>query len=340
MIAAPILLSAVDPQRRLRFVGGLAIAALLVVCLIAPFLRDQLAAVHARGGAQPIVVSPYSVFGGQFPGWLRHVLDVPGYWLIVLPVELPAAFIAGVIALGAALRGVMPPGEKLVIKVFACLAVASLVVSWLFVSTLGENNDLGLRAIIPAEVVLTVMTAAGIAGLRGESLRTPIMAAALAGLLLSAPDFILTIRDNIIAPRQPPDGKVFAAAPDLWAAVRRHTAPAARIANNPRFLADLTPWPVNMSWALLANRSSCFAGREWRLRLRRCRGSAAPRSTPSFCVCSMGTRHRTISMVWQRNSAVMWWCLCRRIGLGITTPLRGVPTIVWLKRAKVARGYM
>ena len=112
VIAAPILLSAVDPQRRLRFVGGLAIAALLVVCLIAPFLRDQLAAVHARGGAQPIVVSPYSVFGGQFPGWLRHVLDVPGYWLIVLPVELPAAFIAGVIALGAALRGVMPRWRK------------------------------------------------------------------------------------------------------------------------------------------------------------------------------------------------------------------------------------
>ena len=38
--------------------------------------------------------------------------------------------------------------------------------------------------------------------------------------------------------------------------------PAARVANNPRFLADLTPWPVNISWALLADRSSCFAGRE------------------------------------------------------------------------------
>ncbi len=25
---------------------------------------------------------------------------------------------------------------------------------------------------------------------------------------------------------------------------------------------DLTPWPVNISWALLSNRSSCFAGRE------------------------------------------------------------------------------
>ena len=262
LIAAPILLGEVDPQRRWRFVSGLAIAVLLVVCLTAPFVRDQLAALYARGGATPIVVSPYSVFGGQFPPWLRHVLDVPGYWFIVLSVELPAAFVAGVIALAAALRSVMPRSEKLVIKVFACLAGAGLVVSWLFVSTLGENNDLGLRAILLAEVVLIVMTAAGMAGLQGGLLRTPIMAAALAGLALSVPDFIQTIRDNIVSPRQPSDAKVFAEAPDLWRGVRRHAGPGARIANNPHFLADLTPWPVNISWALLANRSSCFAGRE------------------------------------------------------------------------------
>ena len=69
------------------------------------------------------------------------------------------------IAFAAALRSVMPGGERLVIKVFACLAAAGLVVSWLLVSTLGENNDLGLRAILLAEVVLIVMTAAGMAGL-------------------------------------------------------------------------------------------------------------------------------------------------------------------------------
>jgi hypothetical protein len=262
LIAAPILLSEVDRQRRLRFVGGLAIAALLVVCLIAPFVRDQLAAIAARGGARPIAFSPYRVFGSQFPDWLRFLLDVPGYWLIILPVELPATFIAGVIAFAAALRSVMPRGERLVIKVFACLAGAGLLVSWLFVSTLGQNNDLGLRAILLAELVLIVMTAAGMAGLQSKSLRAPIVAAALAGLVLSVPDFILTMRDNIVSPRQPPDAKVFAEAPDLWVAVRRHAGPAARIANNPHFLADLTPWPANISWALLANRSSCFAGRE------------------------------------------------------------------------------
>ena len=39
----------------------------------------------------------------------------------------------------------------------------------------------------------------------------------------------------------------------------------ARFANNPLFLRDVTPWPVNISWALLADRSSCFAGREMAL---------------------------------------------------------------------------
>jgi hypothetical protein len=48
----------------------------------------------------------------------------------------------------------------------------------------------------------------------------------------------------------------------MWAAVRRHAAPDDRVANNPLFLKEVTPWPVNLSWALLANRRSCFAGRE------------------------------------------------------------------------------
>jgi hypothetical protein len=55
---------------------------------------------------------------------------------------------------------------------------------------------------------------------------------------------------------------VFAQSPQLWDAVRRYASPTDRVANNPLFLQDLTPWPVNLSWALLANRSSCFAGRE------------------------------------------------------------------------------
>jgi hypothetical protein len=44
--------------------------------------------------------------------------------------------------------------------------------------------------------------------------------------------------------------------------VRRHTGLAERLANNPLFLADMTPWPINISWALMANRRSCYAGKE------------------------------------------------------------------------------
>jgi hypothetical protein len=69
------------------------------------------------------------------------------------------------------------------------------------------------------------------------------------------------IHDNVVGtPR--PGGKIFAQSPELWAAVRRYAPRNVRVANNPRFLEDVTPWPVNISWALLADRSSCFANRD------------------------------------------------------------------------------
>jgi hypothetical protein len=89
---------------------------------------------------------------------------------------------------------------------------------------------------------------------------------AITGLLLSLPDTIGMIRSNIDgSPRA--DGAVFAQTPEMWKAVRQYVPPNARVANNPLFLSDLTPWPANVSWALLANRSSCFAGREMVLAL-------------------------------------------------------------------------
>ena len=87
------------------------------------------------------------------------------------------------------------------------------------------------------------------------------MATALGGLALCLQGTAKIIHDNLLG-RAPPDGRIFAQTPEMWEAVRRYAAPAARVANNPLFLQDLTQWPVNISWALLANRSSCFAGRE------------------------------------------------------------------------------
>jgi hypothetical protein len=153
--------------------------------------------------------------------------------------------------------------EKLAVDALAGLAGAGLAVSWLLASRVGDNNDLGLRAVLPA---LSVLIAAAAAGMMLLPRRAAITAAALAGLVLSLPDAVLMVKSNVEG-TPAADGAVFAQTPELWTAVRRHAAPAARVVNNPLSLRDLTPWPANMSWALLANRSSCFAGRELALAL-------------------------------------------------------------------------
>jgi hypothetical protein len=263
LAVVPILLAGIAPGRRQRFALGMAAAAALAVLLAAPFIVQQLAAVSARGGGSPIVIHQFEVLGGMLPSMLRRVLDIPAYWLILLPIEFPASFIAGAIALTVMLRSATPGPEKTTVAVFAALAAVGLCVSWLLVSTLGDNNDLGLRAVLPAAMILIVAAAAGMTLVPRRAL---IVATALAGLLLGLPDSWQTIRSNMEGAAAA-DGQVFAQTPELWTAVRRYASPSARVANNPLFLQDLTPWPANMSWALLANRNSCFAGRELALAL-------------------------------------------------------------------------
>jgi hypothetical protein len=262
LIATPVLLAGMEPARRFRFLIGLAVAAVLVVGLAAPFLRDQLGIAAAHGGS-PVIVRPFAVLGSLFPDGLRSVLDLPAYWLILLPIEFPAIYVAGVLALVVMLRSAAPGAEKSAVATLACLAGAGLMASWLLVSTLGDNNDLGLRAVLPA---LAVQIAAAAAGVTLLPRRRLIAATAIGGLILSLPDGAQMLRSNVLGTPQP-DGTVFAQTPQLWAAVRRYAPPEARVANNPLFLQDLTPWPDNIAWALLANRSSCFAGRELTLAL-------------------------------------------------------------------------
>jgi hypothetical protein len=258
LAAAPILLRSSPANERLRFAAGLALAALLVLALAAPFIRDQLAAVAGRGGRAPIALHPFEVLGDLWPTNLRRTLDLPAYWVILLPIEFPAAFVAGIMALAAMLGNLASGPKRTVSLVLAVLAAASLCASWLLVSTVGDNSDLTLRAVLPAVIILIAYTAAA---LMCEGRRFLIATAAFCGLGLSLPDSARMLRSNIDGTARL-GADLFAQAPDLWAAVRRHAPPTARVANNPLYLQDMTPWPVNVSWALLANRSSCFAGRE------------------------------------------------------------------------------
>jgi len=90
------------------------------------------------------------------------------------------------------------------------------------------------------------------------------IAAALVGIGLGLPGGIEIVRDNVAGePR--PSAAMFAEMPQMWAAVRRHSGADERVGDNPLLLGDITPWPVNISWALLSNRRSCYAGREFAL---------------------------------------------------------------------------
>jgi hypothetical protein len=261
LVAVPLLFFAAGRSARWPFVGALVVAAIIAAVVSVPFLRDQFAAVAARSTGSPIALIPHDVFGEAVPTWLRRLLDPPGFWLVFLPVELAAIYIPGVMALVALLAGRdLDPDRRRAVLALAALAAASLTISWLLVSTLGDNNDLGWRAVLPGAMVLNVFAAAGLA--RWIAARAwAAIAVTAAAILVGLPGAAELIRSDV-AGRREADAKLFAQTPEMWAAVRRHAGPDERIANNPLFLADMTLWPVNISWALLADRRSCYAGRE------------------------------------------------------------------------------
>jgi hypothetical protein len=263
-VAAPavglVRLAQLAPAQRLPFVATCAIAAVLAAILALPFLLDQWTATTLRQSGFPLGVEPYEVLGLGLPQSIRRLLDIPAFWLILLAIEFPAILITGAIALARSFAIKRDSEHREIALVFAVLTLASLVVAWLITSRLGEHNDLGWRAILPAVFALIIFTAAALARWIAQGAYVPAYAA-LVGLALALPDGVKVIATNASG-HVAPSARAFAQAPELWAAVRAHTAPDERVANNPLYLADITPWPVNISWALLANRRSCFAGRE------------------------------------------------------------------------------
>jgi hypothetical protein len=255
------LLWTLAPERRLAFLLRALAAAALALAISFPFIRDQIAVAAARAGGPPIVIAPVAVLGTAFPEPLRRVLDVPAYWLVYLPVEFAAFYPAGLVGLFFLLkdRSLDAPGQQ-TIRPLALLAAASLVAAWLLRSVVADNNDLGWRAVLPGLLLLIVFAAAAISRWpRREARLCGILAAV--GFVLTLPDTIQLLNEDFFASRSPSE-RLFATTPSMWQAVRRHAGPSERIANNPRFLDDMTPWPANISWALLGNRRSCYAGNE------------------------------------------------------------------------------
>jgi hypothetical protein len=248
-----------NPQRRDLTLKAAA-AAVLTLVIAFPFLRDEFAATAARHAGAPIAFRPYEVLGQIATPAVRSVLNLPAYWFILLPIEFLAIYFAGTWAIGGtvAARG-SRPAEKRLVLALTLLAGISFIVPWLFASTIA-NNDLGWRGVLPGILALTVFAAAGLARWLSTARRLASIAVAL--LVLGLPGGLEILKENAVG-LPTTSAPVLAQAPQLWAAVRRHTAPEERVANNPAFLGASVRWPVNISWALLADRRSCYAG--WNL---------------------------------------------------------------------------
>jgi hypothetical protein len=270
LAAAPIalvMLARAAPHDRLRIVLHLAFAAGIALLLISLFLYDQLRMTALRGDGSPIAIVPFEILGDnvrdfigdRLGGFIASAANAAAYWAILLAVEFPAFYIAGLMALFWFLKDRAQPGEtRSVVIAFALALAASLCAAWLLLSTLGENNDLGWRAVLPGVLLLMVFAAAGLSRLPLKS-RPIIWSAAIVPILLGLPDGARFGYGSFVV-KPGPTAKAFAATPSLWQAVRRHTPTDERVANNPAFMERVTPWGVNISWALLADRRSCYAG--------------------------------------------------------------------------------
>ncbi|TCK23459.1 hypothetical protein EV667_3285 [Ancylobacter aquaticus] len=257
----PLMLSSIPLPAWPRFVGAGVAAGLLALAIASPLLVAQYHAALLRAAGSPVAVVPYAVLGPLAEAALGGAGNMAAYWLVLLVVEFPLVYIAGTLTL-ARMATEREEDDVRRIDVHALLTVVavSLASSWLLVSTVGDNNDLGWRAVLPALLVLTAAAAAGIA--RWVEQRTRLVASlAVAAFAASVPAGAIIIAGNARGELSP-SAEAFAKAPAMWAAVRRHTPEDARVANNPGLFADMTPWPVNISWALLGDRRSCFAGNE------------------------------------------------------------------------------
>ncbi|MBR0656837.1 hypothetical protein [Plastoroseomonas arctica] len=263
VIALALLPVARPGWRDLFVIGGVA-AALGAAALVTPMALEMVAAGRARGGGAPIILDHVQVLGNYFPQPLRRILDAPGYWLVLLVVEFPVAVVGTAFAMRR-WRHLLPrhPEASRAATALALLALCSLLCGWVLVSTAGENNDLGWRAVLPAILVLTAAAGAAVA----QAWRARPVVVGLVMLLTiaaAAPDGASLIAGNVHG--HPSDqARQFAQAPAMWEAVRRHAAADDRVINNPRLMRRVTPWEVNISWALLADRRSCFAGHEMAL---------------------------------------------------------------------------
>ena len=185
------------------------------------------------------------------------MLDLPAFWLLQLPIDLPGIFFVGMLSIWCTCGRGRWQTAAIEVRLLIVIAGAGLIAPWLFESTIA-NNDFGWRTLLPAVMALTVL---GASWLSGQAWRRPMPWLVMIPLSFGLFGGAIYLRENALG-NFSSDGPEFIGSSEMWAAVRENSSSTDRVANNPDYLGTLTRWPVNLSWALLANRRSCFAGYE------------------------------------------------------------------------------
>lgn len=257
------LLAFLDSKgRRGRLVVRALLAGAAAIVAAAPILLEQARAAILRSDGLPITLHPYEVLGPSVVDAVRRPLDLVAFWVVQLPVDLPAIVPAGALALAAALRSSNASlNRRRLARTAAITTLASFGVAWLFVSTI-LNNDLGWRAILPGVLALMAFAAAGLSRWTSRPVKPAAALAAVALLVVGAYGGAVFLKEDATG-RPSASAGAFARSPELWRAVRRLAGPTDRVASNPDLFGDVTRWPINISWALFADRRSCYAGWEF-----------------------------------------------------------------------------
>ena len=250
------LLWRLPPGKRRGFILATLPALLVVGRLIAPFVADEQHLLALRQTGPAVALLPYPTFGRLIPAGLRTALDVPGFWLVMLPFAFPALAPLAALAAFRPDRLKLPPPARTLALALALLAAASLAAAWLLRSTI-ENNDLGWRVVLPALLVLPGFVACLAERLLATRAIMVLPFAALAALGLPEAATMLAEYTNGVRPGDP---AAFVRTLPAWEALRRVSGPNDRVASNPDLAAAATFWPVNPAWALLSDRPSCYAG--------------------------------------------------------------------------------
>jgi hypothetical protein len=243
-------------EKRRGFLFRAVPAAAIAARFIRPFAEQQEHMLALRHTGTAIALAPYPTFGSLVPQALRAPLDLPGFWLVMLPFAFPALVPLAAFALYRPAILHLAQEQRRLAHSLAILALCCLSTSWLLRSTI-ENNDLGWRAVLPALLVMPAF-----AGCMAENLaaRRPLLLASLVVLaLLGVPESVTMLREYAGGVR-PGDPIAFAETQPMWQALRGLSGPEDRVASNPLLAQAATFWPVNDAWALLSDRPSCYAG--------------------------------------------------------------------------------